>query len=261
MARNIKELSEQLAAFQKIVLDDLQALKRDTAQIKREIGEIRQIAESAQKKADANEKRINELEKNLARQSDRQRRRNMIIAGISEEITNKQLEGVLAKWLQDNGTHVQEIDIERAHRLYGRQMGGEPRRVIIAFAREKLKDEVFRTLRRIKDLEFRGKKVFVSHDFSPETLQEKRQLKPFAQRLYNAGINFTWGYPTTLIVFQDGKRYRARNPPEAIKMLDELGVDIGDPETQGSGTDPGEGTSAATSRAKRPRSNSQPNTR
>lgn len=225
MARNIRELSEQLASFQQIVTNDLGALKKDITQIAQEIGKVKQTAEQAKQKADNNEEKIKELEKNLARQSDRQRRRNMIITGISEEITPRQLEGTLCSWFKEHGAQVEQAEIERAHRLFKKQRGGEPRQVIIAFAREKLKDEVFRTLRQTKDLEFQGKKVYVSHDFSKETLQEKRLLRPYAQKLYKEGINFTWGYPTTLIVFRDGKRYRARNPAEATKMLNELGVD------------------------------------
>ncbi|XP_015270911.1 PREDICTED: uncharacterized protein LOC107114007 [Gekko japonicus] len=189
------------------------------------MGAVREMAQQAKQKADNNEHKIKELTKNLARQSDRQRRRNIIIAGISEEITPMQLEQTLCQFFKENGVQVEQAEIERAHRLYKKQRGGEPRQVIIAFAREKLKDEVFSTLRRVKDLMFQGKKIFVSHDFSQETLQEKRRLKPYAHKLYKEGINFTWGYPITLIVFRDGKRYRARNPTEAKKMLNELGVD------------------------------------
>lgn len=259
MARNIKELSEQLASFQKIVVDDLRCLKEDTARISQEIKKIKETAEAAKKKSDINEERIKELTKQLARQSDRQRRRNMIISGISEQITSQQLEHELCQWFKENGVHIQQTEIERAHRLYRSQRNGEPRQVIIAFAREKLKDEIFRTLRKIKDLNFRGKRAYVNHDFSQETLQEKRRLKPYAQKLHKQGINFSWGYPTTLIVFREGRRYRARNPAEAIQMLEELGVDAANLQEdmeQDTNADAEEGSSELQS-SKRLRSNSR----
>ncbi|KAL8191064.1 UNVERIFIED_CONTAM: hypothetical protein K2H54_067313 [Gekko kuhli] len=112
MARNIKELSEQIAAFQKQISEDVEAVKSDTTQIAQEIGIVRKIAEEAKRKADTNEEKIKELEKNLARQSDRQRRRNMIITGIREEILPRQLESELCQWFKENGAQdfiVEEI--------------------------------------------------------------------------------------------------------------------------------------------------------
>ena len=103
---------------------------------------------------------------------------------------------------------------------------GTPRDVIMAFTREKLRDQIYKSLRQKADLQFKQRKVIVRQDFSPETLQERKQMQQYAQALYKHKILFSWAYPATLVVYKDGRKYSAKNPDEAKKMLTDLEVGI-----------------------------------
>ncbi|XP_054849738.1 vomeronasal type-2 receptor 26-like [Eublepharis macularius] len=55
--------------------------------------------------------------------------------------------------------------------------------------------------------------------------QGRRLMRPFAQKLHENGILFSWGYPTTILIYRDGKLLRARNPPKAEKLLQRLKIE------------------------------------
>lgn len=177
--------------------------------------------------AEANEGKIETLTKRIAQMNDRQRRRNLRFTGISEDIQNKDLEGAMLNWLKEQGIKIKQEEIERAHRLFTPRRGaGAPRDVIVAFSREKLRDEIYKSLRQKSDLQFKERKVIVRQDFSQEMLQVRRSTQQFAQALFNGQIPFTWAYPATLVVYRDSKKYSARDSEEARKMLTELGVEL-----------------------------------
>ncbi|KAJ7332855.1 hypothetical protein JRQ81_015035 [Phrynocephalus forsythii] len=125
-----------------------------------------------------------------------------------------------------------EGELERAHRLQSKRTGGEPRPVIVKFAREKTQQQVFLALKKMKELNFKGKKIFVRRDFCPETLKQKSLMKPYAQKLHQNKIKFSWIYPNSTAIFKEGKRLLARNPQEAAKLLVKLKLDIRDLEDQ-----------------------------
>ncbi|KAJ7304463.1 hypothetical protein JRQ81_012025 [Phrynocephalus forsythii] len=125
-----------------------------------------------------------------------------------------------------------EGELERAHRLQSKRTGGEPHPVIVKFAREKTQQQVFLALKKMKELNFKGKKIFVRRDFCPETLKQKSLMKPYAQKLHQNKIKFSWIYPTSIAIFKEGKRLLARNPQEAAKLLVKLKLDTRDLEDQ-----------------------------
>lgn len=49
MAQNIRELSEKMAAYQKILINNLEALKKDIDQKAQEMGKVKETAEEAKK--------------------------------------------------------------------------------------------------------------------------------------------------------------------------------------------------------------------
>lgn len=81
-------------------------------------------------------------------------------------------------------------------------------------------------LRKDKDLQFQGQKVILRPDLSPETIQERRLMRPLAQKLHQNCILFSWGYPAKILIFKDGKLLKAWNPFEAEKLLHRFKIDI-----------------------------------
>lgn len=69
-------------------------------------------------------------------------------------------------------------------------------------------------LKKRKYLDFRGRKGWLTQDFYQETLRKKNLMLLYAQKLNAKNIKFTWGYPSSIIIFYEGKRVMARNTTE-----------------------------------------------
>lgn len=267
MAKTIRELSEQLASFERKVLasqekmgEEIKEIKEKLTSLSEEMSSIKQTAVSAKEQAEKNTQRLNHLTSQLNDLSDRNRRANLILAGITEDVGFKSLEESLRVWIEENGVKINPEDIERAHRLQRRGGGETPRDVIIKFSREKLQQQVYKTLKKKPDLNFRGRKVWIREDFCQATIMKKKEMRPFGQRLYDNNVKFSWGYPSSIIVFKEGKRHIARNPKEAVELLKRLGINTDDFRDQDmeeeieATEDPGEGGSGRGE--KRPRTES-----
>lgn len=128
----------------------------------------------------------------------------MRITGITEDIAAKDLEKTLIEFFQKHGISISEQDIERAHRSLRRKpkRGAKPRDIVIAFSKEKTLSYVWRKLRKDKDLQFQGERIIICPDSSPETIHEIRLMEPFAQKLHENGILFSWGYPASIQIFR-----------------------------------------------------------
>ncbi|XP_015261822.1 PREDICTED: uncharacterized protein PF11_0207-like [Gekko japonicus] len=235
----VKSLSEQIAQFQALMLasqekisKEIGEVKQELKNIKEEIRGVKELAIEAKGMAKDNKEQIIQLKKQTAELSDRSRRANMIIHGISEDVGQKKLEQCLVEWISEQGIELKEDQIERAHRLQTKRRGGEPRPVIVKFAGEKKQHQIYSTLKKIKGLNYKGKKTYVQQDFCQDTLNQKRLMKPYAQRLYDNKIQFSWAYPASIIIFQEGKRLSARNPQEAVKLLEKMGLETRNLEEQ-----------------------------
>ncbi|CAI5783034.1 Hypothetical predicted protein [Podarcis lilfordi] len=194
MAKSLKELGEMIQRLEANVRADMQDLKGEMRRMTATVEKVIKIAEYAKEVADANVNKIESQTKRISQMNDRQHRRNLKFSGISEDIGNKDLEKEMV--------------------------------VIMAFTREKVRDQIYKSLRQKADLQFKQRKVIVRQDISQETLQDRKRMQRFAQALYNHKILFTWAYPATLLVFKDSRKYSAKNPGEAKKMLAGLGVGL-----------------------------------
>ncbi|KAJ6651768.1 hypothetical protein lerEdw1_019908 [Lerista edwardsae] len=63
-------------------------------------------------------------------------------------------------------------------------------------------------------------------NLSSETLEERKKMKPYAQKLYDNGILFSWGAPATILIFKNGKLLKASNLEEAEELLHKLNITV-----------------------------------
>lgn len=224
--RDIKELNELINNMEKNRRQDIKQLQAKIEDIVEEVKTTQSTADTALKRSQNNEVELKHLRKRLAELSDRQRRRNLRIIGITEQIKPRDLEKTLIDFFQKHGIAISEQDIERAHRSLKPKPkpGQKPRDIVIAFSRGKVQNQVWRNLRKQKDLQFQGERVFPRLDLSPETLEERKKMKPYAQKLHENRILFSWGLPATILIFKNGKLLRASNPEEAEKLLHKLNI-------------------------------------
>ncbi|CAI5799325.1 Hypothetical predicted protein [Podarcis lilfordi] len=156
MAMSLKELGEMIQRSEANVRADMQDLKGELRRMTATVEKVTKIAEHAKEVADANVNKTESLTKRISEMNDRQRRRNLKFSGISEDIGNKDLEKEMLEWLKEQGIEIEQNEIERVHRVFTPRGGsGLPRDVIMAFKREKLRDQIYKSLRQKADLQFK----------------------------------------------------------------------------------------------------------
>ena len=132
--------------------------------------------------------RILNFEKPQSRSEQCNRRNNVEISGISNDISNQNLKETLIGLCKDSGIDVNSLDIEGCHRLpLRRNATTSTKRVIVKFVNRKHSEAM---LHHKKDI-IKKSKVFVSHSLCPnyrfswencKELQRKGGLTKFLDR-------------------------------------------------------------------------------
>ena len=108
--------------------------------------------------------RIINLEKHQSKSEKYNRRNNVEISGISNEVSDQNLEETVIGICKDSGIEVNSLYIEGCHRLpLGRNVTNTNKRVIVKFVNRKHSEAM---LQRKKDI-IKKSKVFVSHLLCP----------------------------------------------------------------------------------------------
>ena len=108
--------------------------------------------------------RIINLEKQQSKSEQYNRRNNVEISGISNEVSDQNLEQTVIGICKDSGIEVNPLDIEGCHRLpLGRNATNTTKRVIVKFVNMKHSEAM---LQHKKDIKQKSK-VFVSHSLCP----------------------------------------------------------------------------------------------
>ena len=109
------------------------------------------------------ENRIVNLEKQLSKNEQHDRRNNVEISGISNQIPDHDLENII-KICKDSDINISRMDIEGFHRLpFGRNTTNTTKRAIVKFVNQKHSEAM---LQRKKDINSKNK-VFVTHSLCP----------------------------------------------------------------------------------------------
>uniref|UniRef100_A0A803TU01 L1 transposable element RRM domain-containing protein n=1 Tax=Anolis carolinensis TaxID=28377 RepID=A0A803TU01_ANOCA len=182
-------------------------MQEETRKQKEEIANLKKHLESA------NQKLLNKI----ADQEDRSRRANIRLRTAGQDFQmSDNLKQNIVSWLQTL-MEISPDDIEQSHWAYrGRK---KPRDILIRFSREATKEKVYNQLRKIKDLALAGKKVWPLLDLSSETLDKRAQMKEITKVLEGKNQRYTWAFPATLIVYRDGKLYKATDLASGKTML------------------------------------------
>ena len=110
------------------------------------------------------ENRIVNLEKQLSKNEQYGRRNNVEVSGISNGISDQDLEDNIVKTCKDSDITISSKDIEGCHRLpLGRNSTNSTKQVIVKFVNRKHSEAM---LQRKKDINSKNK-VFVTHSLCP----------------------------------------------------------------------------------------------
>ena len=114
---------------------------------------------------------------------DRSRRCNLGIDGVTEkkgetwEQCEEEIENIFKEKL-----HLENTNIERAHRSKGKASSNEPRTIVCKLLSYKQKKEILKNAKK-----FKGSNIFINEDFCFETMQRRKELWEEVKRLRSKG--------------------------------------------------------------------------
>lgn len=157
------------------------------------------------------------------------RRNNLRVYGVAEGSES----GDMVKWTESFLRELLDIPadfplhLERAHRSLQQRPSDEnvpPRSLIVRFVNHQHKQHVLSKAWRMKNLQYKGKRIYMDHDYSSAIQQRRREYADIKRQLREKNIRFQTPYPAKLRVhLADGiKTYNSAW--EAAEGLQQLGI-------------------------------------
>lgn len=158
----------------------------------------------------------------------RSRRQNIRILGLPESTESGRpvdfFSGLLREVFGDK-TLPSPPDIDRAHRTLNAKPapGQRPRPVIIRLHRYQTKELLIREARQKGNLDFRGHKIRIVEDYSPEVANQRAEYRDIMSELYKLGLKPALLYPARLrLTLPNGTRKWIGSVEEAQKYIENL---------------------------------------
>ncbi|OCT96570.1 hypothetical protein XELAEV_18008776mg [Xenopus laevis] len=159
----------------------------------------------------------------------RNRRCNVRVRGISEEVDlpeARQLTEDLFRQLLGLDRDSM-IRIERFHRVTtGRQ--GKPRDILCCMHHFTQKEEILRKAREAKVLKIADDKVELYQDWAYSTILQRRMLREEVEALKTRKIIYRWAFPFALAARYNGAWLQLREPSDAQRFCKALDITIPD---------------------------------
>ena len=172
------------------------------------------------------------LEDKLTDQEGRARRDNIRIHGIEEGSENDSasmlifVENMLKEKLELPPDA--ELNIQRAHRALGPKPPADSplRSIVVKFSHSKTKEEILQQVWRKRGFLYKEKKVYVDHDYAPETLRKRREYAEAKRVLRENKIRFQTPFPARMRVFYEGETCMYNSAQEATKDMVKRGLPV-----------------------------------
>ncbi|CAH2275924.1 Hypothetical predicted protein [Pelobates cultripes] len=176
------------------------------------------------------ENKVKYLEGKIADNEDRDRRNNIRIRGIPENVSPQDLTHYVQKLFKSLIPSMTDADLrlDRTHRLpKPRHLPATiPRDVITRLHYFTVKDQIMQTSRLNPSLpeEYTDIKLFI--DLSAATMTKRRSFTSITTALRNANILYKWGFPTKLLVKRNGADRTILTPEDGIQILEDWNIPI-----------------------------------
>uniref|UniRef100_A0A8C9YHW0 L1 transposable element RRM domain-containing protein n=1 Tax=Sander lucioperca TaxID=283035 RepID=A0A8C9YHW0_SANLU len=199
--------------------------------------ELLEKVESVEEQVLDHENRMTCLEKTVASLKDendalklkvddlegRSRRNNIKIIGIPEQEEGGKptefVEALIPKLFSDDGFQ-SPVVIDRAHRTLRPPptVGAKPRAIIarVHFYREK---ELILRLRRERQLEYKGNKVLIFPDYTPEVMRQRREYTEVLRMLRELKVEHSLLFPARLRIKHKDRFKVFSTPSEAMTFM------------------------------------------
>lgn len=173
--------------------------------------EVEEVKSSLETKAIASE--MTKVKMQITDLVNRNKRNNVILHNVPEgaEGSNADCTELVHTFIRDSMGIPQAMEIERAHRTPMTRMTSRhdtrPRPIHVRFLRYRDRERVLKTSTQKKNLEIKGKRIFVSDDVHYDTREQHRRLMKKVKEMREKG-NFAfipWSVPRVIKFKEGGK--------------------------------------------------------
>lgn len=236
---NLHTILQELREFRRENAETLQEIREDIKVTNNRLDEAEMRISETEDRVQGLEEAMRELlklqakmEDKLTDQEGRARRDNIRIHGITEESESNSTSMItfVEKLLKEKLElpHTDDLKIERAHRALGPKPPADapPRSIVVKFSSSKTKEEILKQVWRKKGFLYKEKKVFVDHDYAPETLRKRREYAEAKKVLRENNIRFQTPFPARLRVFYEGATCLYNSAEEATQDMVKRGLSV-----------------------------------
>lgn len=119
------------------------------------------------------------------------------------------------------------VKVDRAHRalLPKPSEGQRPRTIIARILNDRDKDLILRLSREKFPLEYKGKRIHIFPDYTPEVTARRRAFSSVTKALREAGLKRSLRFQAKLSLHYNGRERTFESPEEAKKFVDNLSKD------------------------------------
>lgn len=236
---NLQTILQELREFRRENADTLREIRGDIKATNKRIDEAEiRISETEERVQGLEEATMEllklqaKLEDKLTDQEGRARRDNMRIHGIEEGSENNStsmivfVENLLKEKLEL--PPATDLKIDRAHRALGPKPPAEshPRSIVVKFSNSTIKEEILQQVWRKKGFLYKEKKIYVDHDYAPETLRKRREYTEAKKVLRENKLRFQTPFPARMRVFYEGETCLYNSAQEATKDMVRRGLPV-----------------------------------
>lgn len=236
---SLQMILQELREFRRENADTLREIREDIKVTNRRIDEAEMRISETEERVQGLEEATGELlklqaklEDKLTDQEGRARRENIRIHGIVEGAENNStsmitfVEKLLKERLELPDTD--DLTIERAHRALGSRPPADspPRSIVVKFSSSKTKDEILKKVWQKKGFLYQERRVFVDHDYAPETLRKRREYTEAKRVLRENNIRYQTPFPARMRVHYEGEICLYNSAEEATKDMVKRGLSV-----------------------------------
>lgn len=215
------------------MLDAINGIKSDLLSQSQRIGEAEERIAQTEEDVSTLQHKVKKLEETaeflrnkVQDLEDRGRRSNLRLVGLPEKIEGSNMcaftEDLLPRVLND--TFSSTPVIERTHRVgqVNPNRPTTPRSIVMKFLNYQDKEKALRASRKMKELQYEGKRISLFPDLSAETRQRQRQFDGVKAQLRGMEIRYGMLYPAHLIVTHSYQRHIFKSVSEAEDFIRSL---------------------------------------
>uniref|UniRef100_A0A8C5QZ37 Uncharacterized protein n=1 Tax=Leptobrachium leishanense TaxID=445787 RepID=A0A8C5QZ37_9ANUR len=203
-------IAAELEKTSRCLSADIQELGERTARLEDRSEQIITHCNTLAAHADAMEARVHYLEEALEDQSNRSRRNNICLRGLSESIPGDKLLPTLPGNVHRLLPGLPQVKLlyDRVHRTLGprRDKNVPPKNVVARPHYYSTKEALLKTTRDQK-VDYDGSPLSFYQDLSPTTLVRRRERREVTGILRQHDIKYAWGFPFKIQVTKENRTY------------------------------------------------------